>query len=97
MKIRFTALIILVALPLAASCMPPDRGADLAQSIGKTDAVACEEQQRSLELAIESFRALNGRLPTDESELVGMFIVNEVPDYDVGANGSVVPSLTGRC
>jgi hypothetical protein len=97
MKIRFAALLTLIALPVAASCMPPDRGADLAQSIGDADAVACDEQSHSLELAIESFRALNGRLPTDESELVGVFIVSEVRDFDVGANGTVIPSLTGRC
>jgi hypothetical protein len=97
MKARYTALAALSVLPVAASCMPPDRGADLAASIGNADAVACEEQHQSLELAIESYRALNGRLPTDESELVGSFIVNEVPDYDVGDNGSVIPSLTGRC
>jgi hypothetical protein len=97
MKIRYTALAALCVLPVAASCMPPDRGADLAQSIGDADAVACDEQSHSLELAIESFRALKGRLPTDESELVGTFIVSEVSDFDVGPNGSVIPSLTGRC
>jgi hypothetical protein len=96
---KTAALVLLTAPALATltSCLPPDQGQDLGQTFRQADAVSCEEQRRSLELAVESYRAIQGVLPTKEADLVPKFLVSETPDYDIDANANIVPTLVGRC
>lgn len=87
----------ILMVPLLASCLPPDRGQGLGDSLLGADTVSCQEQRRTLELAVEAYRARYGTLPTSEDDLVPGFVVTNTPDFDIAADAAVVPSLTGRC
>jgi hypothetical protein len=86
-----------MAVPVLSACLPPDTGDSLGDTFGQADTVACEDQLRTLELAVESFRALEGRLPISEADLVPRYLVSETPDYDISPGAEVVPSMRGRC
>jgi len=66
--------------------------------IGSADSAACRVDERTLEVAIDAFQALNNRLPASQAELVAAGFLRELStNYEVEANGSVVPLDSGRC
>jgi hypothetical protein len=89
--------VLAMAVPALSACLPPDAGDSLGDTFGQADTVACDDQLRTLELAVESYRALEGRLPTSEADLVPRYLVSETPDFDIAADAEVVPSMRGRC
>ena len=66
--------------------------------IGTAQSVGCDTDLGTMETAVESFFALNGRYPANEAELVlGGILVQQSAFHDVGPNGAVVPAPGGGC
>jgi hypothetical protein len=47
--------------------------------------------------AIEAFTAMEGRPPNGEAELVGTFLREPSPSYDIAADGTVTPAAGSTC
>jgi len=63
----------------------------------EADAAACAADRQTLELAVETYQALNGMAPADQAVLVTDQLLKEPsPRFDV-ADGVVVPSAGSPC
>ena len=70
----------------------------MAGAPAQADGAACDVDRQTLEIAVEAFYALNGSLPTSQSDLVEGQLVKELsPRFDISADGAVVPSATSPC
>ncbi len=66
--------------------------------IGAAQSVGCDTDLGTMETAVESFFALNGRYPYSESEMVlSGLLVEQSAFHDVGPDGAVIPSPSGGC
>ncbi len=66
--------------------------------ISGAQSVGCDTDLGTMETAVESFFALNGRYPYSEAELVlSGVLVGQSVFHDVGPDGAVVPSGSGGC
>jgi hypothetical protein len=59
--------------------------------------VACEADFKTLSIAVEAFWAMEGRAPTTEDELVGTFLREPSPAYDISPSGEVIPATGSPC
>ena len=58
----------------------------------------CDTDRRTLEIAIEAYRAQLGKWPVDESDLVTTGMLRTMSSgYDLQADGVVVPAPGGGC
>ena len=65
---------------------------------GSATSASCETDLKTLELAVESYRALNDRYPDSEAELIeGGLLVNQSEFHDVTAGGVIVPAPSQDC
>ena len=66
--------------------------------IGSAQSVGCDTDLGTMDTAVESFFALNGRYPKSEAELVqGGLLVGESAFHDVGPDGAVIPAPNSGC
>jgi hypothetical protein len=70
--------------------------------IGKTlrraESRECDSDAKTLAAAVEAYTALNGQAPRSEDELVTGGIIREPSKlYDIGSDGSIVPTPGGLC
>ncbi len=63
----------------------------------QVNAVTCDADRQTLEIAIDAFTAMEGRPPTDETELVGNFIREPSNGFDISPQGMVVPAPGSPC
>jgi hypothetical protein len=60
------------------------------------NAVTCQADRQTLQTAIDAFTAMEGRPPSDETELVGTFIREVSIGFDISA-GALVPAPGSPC
>ena len=65
--------------------------------VDQIGAVACEADFKTLSVAVEAFWAMEGRAPASEDELVGMFLREPSPAYDISPTGEVIPATGSVC
>lgn len=63
----------------------------------QVNAATCDVELKTLQIAIDAFTAMEGRPPTDETELVGTLIRDQVIGYDISAAGLPVPAPGSPC
>ncbi len=63
----------------------------------QVNTVTCDTELKTLQVAIEAFTAMEGRPPTDETELVGIFLRETVVGFDISAQGLPVPASGSPC
>ena len=98
------------ATPLVATDTPPTTvagdssgggvaGALIAGAGGIDDATSasCDINRQVLENAVLAFQAVNGADPTTQDELVGQFVVETVPAFEIAADATVQPLPDGPC
>ena len=74
-------------------------GALIAGAGGIDDATSasCDIDRQVLETAVLAFQAVNGADPTSQDELVGQFVVEPVPAFEIAPDGAVQPLPDGPC
>ncbi len=74
-------------------------GALIAGAGGIDDAssASCDLNRQTLETAVLAFQAVNGVDPTTQDDLVGSFVVEAVPGFEIAAGGTVQPLPGGAC
>lgn len=99
----FAQATVPVATTAPAATSLPVTGVTVASSspkgmIGGAQSVGCDTDLGTMETAVESFFALNGRYPDSEAELVltGLLVEQSV-FHDVGPDGAVIPSPSAGC
>jgi hypothetical protein len=63
----------------------------------QTNSLACDADRVALGTAIETFIALEGRPPADETELVGLYIREPSVMFDIATDGTLVPAPGSVC
>jgi len=59
--------------------------------------LACDADRRTLEVAIEAFTLMQDGPPTAEADLVGDYIREESPLFDLDPTGAIVPAPGSTC
>ena len=74
-------------------------GALIAGAGGIDDAgsASCDINRQVLENAVLAFQAVNGADPTTQDELVGQFVVEPVPAFEIAPDATVQPVPGGPC
>jgi hypothetical protein len=65
--------------------------------VDQTKALVCDTDRQTLLIAIEAFTAMQGRPPTDETELVGTFLREPSSAYDIAPDGTLIPVAGSPC
>ena len=64
----------------------------------QANAVACDVDRQTIEMAVDAFYATTGADPTSEHDLVDAGILQDVVlGWDLAADGSIVPAPGGAC
>lgn len=64
----------------------------------QANAVACDVDRQTIEMAVDAFYATTGADPTSEQDLVDAGILQDVVlGWDLAADGSIVPAPGGAC
>lgn len=63
----------------------------------QVNAVTCDVELKTLEVAIDAFTAMEGRPPVDETELVGTYIREASVGFDISPEGLPVPAPGSPC
>lgn len=88
------------AAPAATlAAMTPAAGTAAAdqQIFDQTNALVCDTDRKTLETAIDAFYAMEGRAPTDETELVGTLLREASASYDIAPDGTLIPAPGSPC
>jgi hypothetical protein len=102
---RVVTSTIAIAWCLAA-CATPGGGtrrdptkASLPANLGAVRAVNCSAEQDTVQLAVESYIALNGSatMPTESQLVTSGLLLSESTAFDVDRSGNVVPAPGGPC
>jgi hypothetical protein len=81
-------------IPTTVAGAPPKRTGVL----GTAQSLGCSSDLATLETAIQTFFAINGKYPSSEAEMVqGGIIATESKMHDIGPDGTIVPSPIGGC
>ena len=82
------------AIPTTVISAPPKRTGVL----GTAQSLGCSSDLATLETAIQTFFAINGKYPSSEAEMVQAGIIaTESKMHDIGPDGTIVPSPVGGC
>ena len=68
-----------------------------AGGIDDASSASCDINRQVLENAVLAFQAVNGADPTTQDELVGQFVVEPVPAFEIAPDGTVQPLPDGPC
>jgi hypothetical protein len=66
-------------------------------AIEQADVMVCQTERLTLQTAVEAYTALNGAPPATEAELVGDWLREESPRWDLDPSGAIVAAPDGGC
>ncbi|MGD9995317.1 MAG: hypothetical protein AB7R77_06660 [Ilumatobacteraceae bacterium] len=66
--------------------------------VDQVNGFACDADRKTLEVAVESYYAMNGEPPVDQQQLVEAGFLRKASNlFDLAAGGEIVPAAAAGC